>query len=40
MAVASKAVEGPAAGRTLAVAAIGTLLVLVAFTTPLATLPH
>ena len=28
-----------AAGRTLAVAAAGTLLVLVAFTTPLATLP-
>lgn len=31
--------EHPAAARTLAVAAAGTLLVLVAFTTPLATLP-
>jgi MFS family permease len=39
MAAASEAVEHPAAGRTLAVAAAGTLLVLVAFTTPLATLP-
>jgi MFS family permease len=39
MAETSEAVERPAAGRTPAVAAAGTLLVLVAFTTPLATLP-
>jgi MFS family permease len=39
MAATSEAVERPAAGRTLAVAAAGTLLVLVAFTAPLATLP-
>jgi MFS family permease len=39
MTAPSEAVEHPAAGRTLAVAAAGTLLVLVAFTTPLATLP-
>ncbi|MEV6848953.1 hypothetical protein [Actinoplanes sp. NPDC051411] len=31
--------EHRAAGRTLAIAAAGSLLVLVAFTTPLATLP-
>ena len=39
MAALSEAVEHPSAGRTLAVAAVGTLLVLPAFTTPLATLP-
>src|SRR4051812_49794318 len=33
------ATSEPPAGRTLAVAAAGTLLTLVAFTTPLATLP-
>ncbi len=37
--MAESATLGSAAGRTLAVAAAGTLLVLVAFTTPLGTLP-